>query len=276
VSNHANEYPIIYRKLEEAIDNERPDYIIVANSTSDHKETLESLIELGFSGLVLVEKPLFESQYDLSGNRFKQLFVGYNLRFHPMITRLNDFVVNNNILSVQAYAGQYLPQWRPDRDYSICYSSSKKAGGGVIRDLSHELDYLNWLFGGWKRIVAQVGRFSQLKIDSDDLACLVLEMGKCSIVNVQLNYLDRICQREIIINSDQHTVRADLVQGLLNMDGLIEEYKVDRDFTYRAMHLAIMTGDYKNLCTYEQGIEVLKMITASESSTAGERWIYNE
>lgn len=276
VSSHASGYPDIFRNLEEALVKEKPEYVIIANNTSEHFQTLKKLGELGYEGIVLAEKPLFESCRTLPQHKFKHLLVGYNLRFHPIIRQLQGLMKTDKILSVQAYVGQYLPQWRPDRDYSTCYSASKEAGGGVLRDLSHELDYINWLLGGWRRLMAQGGKYSSLKIDSDDLACLLMETGRCSVVNIQLNYLDRISQREIIINSDQHTIRADLVQGLLNLDGNIQTFAIDRDFTYRSMHQAVVNSDYRDLCSYEEGMEVLKMIEAAETSIACERWICNE
>ena len=40
----------------------------------------------------------------------------------------------------------YLPQWRK-KNYKKSYSSNAKLGGGVSLDLSHEIDYIQWIFG---------------------------------------------------------------------------------------------------------------------------------
>jgi predicted dehydrogenase len=51
------------------------------------------------------------------------------------------------IYSIRAEIGQYLPGWRPESDYRICVSVQQKLGGGVLLELSHEIDYLSWIFG---------------------------------------------------------------------------------------------------------------------------------
>ena len=38
----------------------------------------------------------------------------------------------------------------------------------MLRDLSHELDYMTWLFGPCRRVAALGGRFGPLAIDSDE------------------------------------------------------------------------------------------------------------
>jgi predicted dehydrogenase len=276
VSKHENEYPSVFKTLEQAINSCNFDYVVIANNTSEHYQTLLNLRDLGYRGTIMVEKPLYESCYELDVSQFEEVFVGYNLRFHPVIARLRNLIESEYILSTQAYVGQYLPGWRPARDYTLCYSANKSAGGGVIRDLSHELDYINWLLLGWKRLTAMGGKFSSLTINSDDFYCLMLEMNKCPLVNIQLNYMDRITQRQIIVVGEEHSYRADLIQGTINIDGVTEDYKVDRDFSYREMHLAVLNKDHTNLCTYNQGYQVLKVINAAEMASNDERWIYNE
>lgn len=276
VSRHSSEYPIIYREIKQAVKEEGPDYIVIANTTSEHFRTLKCLLELGFKGRILVEKPLFEDYHELDVSSLERIHVGYNLRFHPIIVRLHGLLQKDSILSVQAYVGQYLPGWRPGRDYRQCYSSDKLTGGGVIRDLSHELDYLNWLLGGWKRLVAVGGRLSSLSINSDDFFSLMLEMNDCPVVNAQLNYMDRITQRQVILIGENKTYQADFIKGTLNIDGNEETLVVDRDYTYRAMHQAVLNMDYEKLCSYEQGLEITKMIRAAESSNSDERWVYND
>jgi hypothetical protein len=62
-------------------------------------------------------------------------------------------------ITVSAYVGQDLRDWRPGRDHRTTASATQQAGGGVLRDLSHELDYLLWLFGPWQRVAALGGAY---------------------------------------------------------------------------------------------------------------------
>ena len=61
-----------------------PSYIVIASPSSKHFEQLK-FIEKNFQKVkVLVEKPLFDKYKKLNIKKNK-VFVGYNLRFHPII-----------------------------------------------------------------------------------------------------------------------------------------------------------------------------------------------
>lgn len=208
-----------YKSIKEALQNKDFDYIIISNETYKHYESFMELRELGYSGKLLIEKPVFLEPRPISQSDFENVFVAYNLRFHPIIQKLHEFLNSKEIYSIQVYVGQYLPDWRPGTDYTESYSASKAQGGGVLRDLSHELDYINWIAGGWKRVAAIGGKFSDLQIDSDDVFVLLLEMENCPVVSVQMNYLDRKARREIIVNMKDHSIKADLILNTFEIDG---------------------------------------------------------
>lgn len=259
--------------LTAAIVAEQPDYIVIANPTSEHRQTLQVVADAGFDGRVLVEKPLFDVQADIPGNRFRAAYVAYNLRFHPVIQAMRAHLQDEQAISAQFYAGQYLPTWRPDTDYTQSYSARRAAGGGVLRDLSHELDCLTWLFGQCRRVTAIGGHFSHLSIDSDDAFSVLAETERCSMATLQVNYLDRIRKREIIINTDRHTLHADLVSARLRVDTDIQEFSVTPDDTYLAQHRAVIAGDDHYLCTLKQGVSSVELVNTIEQAAASGRWI---
>ena len=273
VSRREVDFPIAYRDLGAALEAEAPGCVVIANETSQHHGTLAELSRLGFKGTVLIEKPLFHQYAEVPANAFKAVFVAYNLRFHPIIRRIKALLEGEQILSAQVYVGQYLPDWRPNSDYRTCYSASAARGGGVLRDLSHELDYLCWLLGGWQRVSAIGGHFSPLEISSDDIFMLLLAAQRCPAVTVQLNYLDRVGRRFMIINTAQHTIEADLGKGVVRLDSESESISVERDQTYREMHEAILTGNTDALCSLEEGLEALRLIAAAESAANNGTWI---
>lgn len=274
-SNREVEHPVVFCDTGTALEEWKPEYVILANKTHEHHSALIDLAQYDFEGRVLVEKPLFDHVRDVPQNRFACLAVAYNLRFHPLIIKLHDFLVDQRPLSASAYVGQYLPQWRPSTDYRHSYSAKRAEGGGVLRDLSHELDYMNWLFGGWARLTALGGHFSHLEIDSDDFYTLLLEMNNCPIVSVHVNYLDRIVRREVLVHTDQHSIKIDFVKGTIDVDGSTELVNVERDATYLGEHEAMLAGDFAKLCSYKDGFSVLKMIESAETAANKKIWVTN-
>lgn len=273
VSRRENIFPSIYSDLSIALASESPDLIVIANETSAHIETLETLMKLGYSESVLVEKPLFSNSTALSPLPFSHLGVAYNLRFHPIIKKLKNLLSNEKILSVQAYVGQYLPLWRPNTDYRTCYSSNSKLGGGALRDISHELDYLLWILGGWNKVVAVGGHFSNLEIDSDDIFSIMLDTPACPVVSLQMNYLDRVGRRFLLINTTSQTIEVDLVKSTLAIDNKIESYEVARDDTYQEMHISMLNKKNDIICSLTEGLDIITLIEAAELSSNQKKWI---
>lgn len=273
VSRREIQFSPAYRSLPDALEQENPDYVVIASETGKHYVDFEELAALGFKGTVLVEKPLFHTLKDIPANRFQNAYVAYNLRFHPMLRRLAELAKEEPPLYAQVYVGQYLPGWRSGRDYQESYSARKNGGGGVLYDLSHELDYLLWLFGGWKKLTAAGGKLSSLKIESDDAYSLMLVMERCPVVHLHLNYLDRIGRREITLITESRSVKADLAGQTLRVNETTTPYPLERDDTYILQHKAVLSGEKESLCTLEEGLSVLKMIRAAEQAAEQGVWV---
>lgn len=273
VSRRNIDFPNVYSSLDEAFAAEAPEIVVVANETSAHIDTVEALIKLDYKNSLLVEKPLFSNCHNLESNPFRYLGVAYNLRFHPVIRRLKSLLAEEKVLSVQAYVGQHLPTWRPTVDYRTSYSASVQLGGGALRDISHELDYLAWMLGGWNQVAAVGGHFSELEIDSDDVFSLMLDTPACPVVSLQMNYLDRVGRRFLLINTVNHTIEADLVKGTVTVDREIEAFTVARDDTYREMHKAMLSGDHQVVCSLNEGMDVMRLIEAAETASKKKEWV---
>lgn len=273
VSQRKVDFPISYSSLHRALVQEKPDYIVVANETSKHYDSLLELSGYGFKGIILIEKPLFHIVKMIPNNSFKQGYVGYNLRFHPIIQRVLQLINKEKVLYAQVYTGQYLPNWRTNRDYRMNYSARKDEGGGVLLDLSHELDYVKLLFKDWISIAAIGGKYSSLEADSDDMYSVIIEMKKCPVVQIHLNYLDRISRREITVITENYTIKADLVKQTLQINDELIQYDINRDYTYYMQHKAIISGENDILCTYKEGLQILEMISAIEKSSKERKWI---
>lgn len=260
-----------YSSVAHALMQNQFDYIVIANPTHLHAETLQDIVTSHFRGVLLVEKPLFSTPILFENIHHLSIFVGYNLRFHPVLQRLNEILINEKIISFSAYVGQYLPTWRPHTDYRDCYSAKKNQGGGVLRDLSHELDYATWLCGDCLEVTALGGKWSELEIDSDDTYSILMRCEHAPAVAIHLDYLSRTNTRQVVIQTQKHTIFVDLVKNYLSIDDCEEKFPPTD--TYVKQHQAILLNDYRYLCSYFQGVKMVKLIDAIECANAKRQWI---
>lgn len=256
-----------------AVAAHRPEYVVIATETAHHATALAQLAATGFGGAVMVEKPLFAETGSMPKHRFGAFAVAYPLRCHPGLQQLKAWLAGERILSAQLYVGQYLPEWRPGRDYRATYSAKAAEGGGALRDLSHELDYADWLFGPWQRVAALGGHWSDLAIDSDDCCTLLAAFARCPAATIQLNYLDRQHRRELVINTAAHSFSLDLVAGTLRRDREPAlEFALPRNELCLRLHRDFLAGA-PHLCDAASGQRVVAMIDAAEHAARSGYWI---
>jgi predicted dehydrogenase len=255
-----------------ALANSNPAYAVVATETAAHAGTLQELADADFRGTVLVEKPLFANAGPAPDYPFDRLVVGYNLRFHPVMTALAKQLNGRPAITVSAYVGQDIRDWRPGRDHRTTASATAAAGGGVLRDLSHELDYLLWLFGPWRRVAALGGTSGARQLEVEDHVSLLLEMQGSQTVQVHMDYLDRPGLRNIRVNLENETIEADVSGGRLIVNGETSDCPSERDQSYRDMHLAAIKGE-SPICSLPEGLAVMNLINASERALDSRSWV---
>lgn len=261
-----------HASIAKAVSEARPDYVVIATETARHSDNLRELAQAGFRGSVLVEKPLFARPEPTPVHSFAHVGVGYNLRFHPVMAALANRIGGREAITVSAYVGQDIRGWRPGRDHRATGSATAAAGGGVLRDLSHELDYLLWLFGPWHRVAALAGASGARDIDVDDHFDLLLDMERARAVHVHMDYLDREGIRRVRINLENETIEADLVGNRLLIDGKATEIPSERDQSYRDMHLAAIQG-HRPVCSLPEALGVVHLIDASERAWRTGSWM---
>ena len=128
---------------------------------------------------ILFEKPLvdnFKNSKIIKSDISKKYYVGYNLRqlkiLHKFKKLIDDKLIGK-IYSFHIEAGQYLPFWRK-KNYDKSVTAKKNLGGGVILELSHEIDYSIFLFGKISKIKSIYGKQSNLNINTEDFAKIIL------------------------------------------------------------------------------------------------------
>ncbi|WP_139452893.1 Gfo/Idh/MocA family oxidoreductase [Campylobacter armoricus] len=238
------------------------DLFVIANITTEHFKTLKFIDENVKDKIILVEKPLFEKYKKFIPSLNNQIYIAYLLRFNPLVKDLKSIVQNDqDIYFAKFVCSSYLPNWR-NCDYRQNYSAKKELGGGVLLDLSHEIDLTFYFFNHLKLLYSQNLKISELKINSDDFAFLALKAKK-KLIHIRLDYFSKFIKREIVFCSKEKSYKADLILNRLfvfDKNGLTEEKKYENDTinTLKNMHKAILKKD-ENLCTLNEAFKVLKL-----------------
>ncbi|MDC0617568.1 Gfo/Idh/MocA family oxidoreductase [Candidatus Pelagibacter ubique] len=238
-----------------------PDYIIISSVTTNHFKHLKFINKSFKNKIILVEKPLYEKYYSLKIKN--NIFIGYNLRFHPVVNKVKYLIKNKIIYAVNIECFSNLIKWRTGRHYSQTSSAKKSMGGGVILDLSHEYDYATWLFGKLKIINFDFNKLSKLRINTEDYCTLTAKTENKILINISLNYFSLVESRKFIIFGNNFTLKADLLKNKIvlftqNKYKKILFPKFQMMTTYKKMHESIINKDFKNLCTYDDGLKLTK------------------
>jgi predicted dehydrogenase len=279
----------VFSRIEEALAFS-PQIAVIASPAPFHISTAQLLAENGVH--LLVEKPLSVSLSGVSQlietckTRGLVLSTGYNLRFLPSLQRYRSLLsegIVGRILSVRCEIGQYLPSWRPDCNYRECVSARRELGGGALLELSHELDYLRWVFGDVVWVKATLARQSLLEIDVEDSVHLTLGFasseGRTQLIGtVNLDFIRHDTTRTCTAIGENGSLRWN------GLTGEISQYKAgehrwhevfiqshQRDDSYIAEwkdFIESVISEKRPLVDGKDGLIVLQIIEAARNSAA--------
>ena len=246
------------------------DFILISNPTSLHSKTILKVID--FNKPLFIEKPIFDSIINneeivrLIEKKNIKTYVGCNLRFHSALNFIKTYLNSGNskINEVNVYCGSYLPDWRPQQDYTKSYSANQKLGGGVHLDLIHELDYTIWIFGKPINYNSIKRKVSNLSIDTFDYANYNLSYPDFN-VSITLNYYRTTPKRHIEIVLENETLICDLLTStILNSENKI--IFTDNEFDFSKTYLNQMNyfidnlkNEYIYMNNINESFEILKI-----------------
>ena len=259
-----------FYNIEEAL-KVKPDIVFITNPTHLHLETASSCLRAGIRN-IFIEKPLSNNIERIKkfskevNNHQAFVYVGYNMRFNPVLKRLKEIIEINKdkIYFASTICSSYLPNWRPEKDYKNIYSAKEEEGGGVILDLSHEFDYNQWFFGEIRSINGIYGKLSNLEIDSEDFCEITLKFKSNLIATIHLDYFSRFEKRIIHIFTHKKEIIADLIKKeiiIKNDDEIIKEtFDFERDYTYEQQLKHFFKG-ITNRSNFDRNFKEVKDLT---------------
>lgn len=267
---------IFVSKLEDISENVK--CAIICSPTYRHLGDISELSALGVRNF-LVEKPIAqnieqaEKILNLAHKEKLNVYAAYNMRQLLCFNVIKHFIRQNlsAIRIVEICAGHYLPEWRPYKDYRKSYSAHREEGGGVDLDLSHEIDYMLWLFGEPMGQNILKAKISELDMDSPDIFVGTYRYPSF-VVTVKLDCIRRKKERYMrIICENGHSLYCDFVNNTirqcLSLNGPEEitgdENLFDMNKTYIdeiKEFLGQMPVKERLLTTLEESVRVLRAI----------------
>lgn len=223
VPEHANK---CFHKIEEAIAF-APHIAIIANPATQHINIAQTFAELGAH--LLIEKPLSTSTVGIQKlietckEKESTLMTGYNLRFLKSLEKFRNYILEDKIgtpFSVRCEIGQHLSTWRPDTDYRNSVSAKKNLGGGALLELSHEIDYLRWIFGEVEWVQASLSHQSNLEIDVEDTVHIIMgfvsSYQKKLIASLNIDFIRHDTTRTCTAIGEKGTIKWDGISGKIS------------------------------------------------------------
>lgn len=283
-----NEYHIkTYSNLAEALD-QNPDAVLVTNPTSLHIQSALAAAKHGSN--LFIEKPMsdtlngIDELIDIIRKKKLVVLIGCNLRFHPclqFIKKLLDEKHIGKVVSARVQMGQYLPDWHPWEDYRTMYSAHQSLGGGIILDAIHELDYISWLLGDVAQVFSFSDKLSDLDIDTEDVAEILLCFKSGAIGEVHLDYIQRYPSRSCEIIGDEGSIIFDIDKGTVKVytseKKEWEVFKQPKDYDMNQSYIdelshfiSCIEGKKEPLISITDGLNALKIaLAAKESAKSG-------
>ena len=160
-------------------------------------------------------------------------------------------------------------------------SANRSLGGGVLLELSHELDYLIWLFGRFDQVFCIASNSGQLDIDVEDSADILLSREGLT-AQVHLDFLQRRASRGCKVIGATGTLNWDLMANRISLEGpggeelLFSDPAVDRNDMYLEQlrgFIDVAAGRAAPRITLDDGLAVLDMIEAMRQSAATGRQV---
>lgn len=271
----------IYKDIEEAF-YQSPDAVLVCTPPYLHISIAMKAVD--HDAHVFIEKPisynLDEIDDFLSEVKRKNLtvLIGYMLRFHPgiqLMKKMIDKGAIGRVLSIRAEAGQYLPDWRPWQDYRQSYTAKSELGGGIILDGSHEIDYVQWLLGRIKEVSCFSDKISNLDVNTEDTAEILLRFENDIIGEIHLDFTQRDYARNCKIIGEEGTIIWSYPRGFVKIFRATTKQwkkfpiKMDTNGMYmqEMKHfLDCISGKSRPLVTGDEAKKVLEIVLAAKES----------
>jgi predicted dehydrogenase len=268
--------------IDSVLVNIKLDFVIICSPASHHAHHIKLILDKNRIP-ILVEKPLSDSREKLVNivDADKDLIrVAYCLRHLPVVSAFRGYLKKNlgdtGIKKMDVICLSNVKKWR-NKFFLNTVSASRELGGGVLRELSHEIDLITWLFNVPEVIETHDIKYSILEMDVETAARFSFYYRNGLTVEFNLDFGSVREVRELRVEThDASRILLDVNKRQLKIEGETCPV-VDKDMYATQLELFVgMTKghDGEALCSFRQAEVVLSLIEKVEKSYRERRSIY--
>lgn len=273
----------VYKSFSEALDADQYQAALVCTPTYLHIPTGIQLAQQGIH--ILMEKPLSHNldrieEFKAAVNSNNVIIeMAYIFRYSPGVKNIKGMLDSGaigKVLSVRGEFSEYLPDWHPWEDYRTFYMAKKAQGGGSILDQSHIMDLIHYLIGGFKSVYAFNTKLSNLEIEADDIAEMVVTLKNGVIASIHTDIFGRDHKKSLEIKGEKGNIFWDhYLNEVRHYDAETKCTHVYRDFPSDfnlcyieeiKRFISCCQGKAKPLADLQTGIETMELIIAAQKS----------
>lgn len=266
---------VVVANIEELLAYE-VELVIVASPAPFHAKHAVPLIEAGVP--TLIEKPVTTTLDDAVkieraiAKYNTPVAIGYCLRYLPSTQKMKALLESKKVgvlYNANIEIGQYLPDWRPNKNYRDSVSANKHLGGGALFELSHELDFSQWLLGPLELKFATLRSSEELGLEVEDIVDIVATNKDAVVANIHLDFIQKQAYRKCSFLGSLGRLEWDLINNKISLSSsvgcelLYDEPCWDKNQMYILMiedFLRMIKGQSNSCVTIEEAMKTITFI----------------
>ncbi len=249
-----------------------PDAVFICTPDASHRPVAVAALDAGCD--VFCEKPLAESVESALAIREAQvrcgrmLQVGYIMRFHPGIARIQQMAGGGelgHLIAGRALVGSY---------YSLMCSTTPfmiEQPNSLVFAYSHQIDYLTAIFGPATRVSAEAAQLGELDMmPRPNVFALMIRYASGAIGQLHLDFVQYPDRHRLDVIGDAKSVCLDGAELHIfdrgREESEIETFTFERDDLYRRQIEAFLTAartDRKPAVTIDNGLSAVQIAEAA-------------
>ena len=255
------------------------DFAIIASPAPMHLSQATAIANVSIP--MLIEKPVTANLEEARlleehlSQRLALSQVGYVLRHTPGFEFFQETIHrlgNADVTKIGITSHSFLPDWRKNTPYRESVSANPGLGGGVLLELSHELDYATALFGVMEIISAKTSTSTELEMDVESVAVIKGRLTNGASVTISLDMgnrnLERFCE---VAWKNGAKVRWDIFKGTVSQTGAdggvtdTKSFPSNRDDWYRKQleyFLGVVDNLHQPVPSVKDAVRTMELITS--------------